>query len=683
MATVVVQQHPVRHSSSPPPAISSSFSLSADSTPSQPPVPNKHIPVCPTGPAPPSSKIPATPPASPTLRHAAPLHGRPVLFPPDDFPIVCDDPPIYSVDADTLASAMEERASRPLPDPKHVFPWLHGLHPENHIQLGFFVSRRRSLRRVPRCLRFTAIVKVGGNLSKSRIKGAIAPQEILSKSGTSFLEADPPEGFSVRNFQIQTAKLAPLSDIVVYGEDDVDQKEVLQVANGIANAQKEWRKNFDPGQDVSLFNTFVLESTFREIEDKHPELIAVNCQGQLTGRVVDFFHWERLEMCHMAEASEITTNVWQGPTPDVNEHPLEDLGFDVFIETHDVASIPNLRYLSKISAQLEDGPQRLEFPSSGSVLASWNQVEVYDLIDTCRWIYHIANPEEPEQPTDADGDIPMVSLTSKPRKVFIHCGDGYTESSLLAIAYFMFAEGVPVHEAWLRLHCEKKRNFFAYPSDVAFLTSIQSRLLLESPAARGRSIPKTPEPSWLSRMDGSLPSRILPYMYLGNLNHANNPELLRALGIRRVLSIGEPVSWPPSEFEKWGLDSVMMVNEVQDNGIDPLTQEFDRCLKFIEKGKKDGTATLVHCRVGVSRSATICIAEVMACKGLSFPRAYCFVRARRLNVIIQPHLRFVYELLKWDELQQQKRNEPIHRDLEWPTIAREIALMNKPYSKQQ
>jgi dual specificity MAP kinase phosphatase len=61
----------------------------------------------------------------------------------------------------------------------------------------------------------------------------------------------------------------------------------------------------------------------------------------------------------------------------------------------------------------------------------------------------------------------------------------------------------------------------------------------------------------------------------------------------------------------------------------------------------------------------------------------CFVRARRLNVIIQPHLRFVYELLKWDEQQQQKRREPLRRELEWASVAREIALMNKPYSRQQ
>lgn len=74
---------------------------------------------------------------------------------------------------------------------------------------------------------------------------------------------------------------------------------------------------------------------------------------------------------------------------------------------------------------------------------------------------------------------------------------------------------------------------------------------------------------------------------------------------------------------------------------------------------------------------------------LSFPRAYCFVRARRLNVIIQPHLRFAYELLKWEEtLQHRKAAERgasgqcgFKRELEWAEIAREIAVMNRPYAR--
>jgi dual specificity MAP kinase phosphatase len=91
---------------------------------------------------------------------------------------------------------------------------------------------------------------------------------------------------------------------------------------------------------------------------------------------------------------------------------------------------------------------------------------------------------------------------------------------------------------------------------------------------------------------------------------------------------------------------------------------------------------LVHCRVGVSRSATICIAEVMRSLNLSFPRAYCFVRARRLNVIIQPHLRFAYELLKWEDLLQRRNDgRAARRELEWGEIAREVALMNRPYSR--
>lgn len=65
----------------------------------------------------------------------------------------------------------------------------------------------------------------------------------------------------------------------------------------------------------------------------------------------------------------------------------------------------------------------------------------------------------------------------------------------------------------------------------------------------------------------------------------------------------------------------------------------------------------------------------------SFPRAYCFVRARRLNVIIQPHLRFAYELLRWEEWLQQSGDTSgsMKREMEWREIAREIALMNRPY----
>ena len=211
-------------------------------------------------------------------------------------------------------------------------------------------------------------------------------------------------------------------------------------------------------------------------------------------------------------------------------------------------------------------------------------------------------------------------------------------------------------------------------------------------------------------------------MYLGNLQHANNPEMLRALGITRVLSIGEQVIWD-MEAEKEAGMQIMYLDNVQDNGIDPLLEFIDPCLDFlgtprnplppfthnsskhrvltfVEKGFQAGEKTLVHCRVGVSRSASICIAEVIRRTTLSLPRAYLFVRARRLNVIIQPNLRFMYELMKWEELEFARNLERLSREtsqdastggqggegkeykreMEWAWLCKEIADLNKTYT---
>ena len=283
----------------------------------------------------------------------------------------------------------------------------------------------------------------------------------------------------------------------------------------------------------------------------------------------------------MTKASEITTNVYAGPIPDPMVAPVEskivhDM-FDLEIHTSDTASIPFPSVLRQTGKQLESGHQRLDFPSSGSLLPpSDDSRQIDDLVSTVRWIYAQANPGDVRNQTDNQA-------TTKARKIIILCPDGYTESSLLTIAYFMYAEGVPAYEAWMKLHCEKQRNFFAYPTDVMFLKSVQKRLLLDSPAEHAIRLSRNPSPNWFVSMDGSFPSRILPYMYLGNLNHANNPDMLWALGIKRILSIGEPVQWNRSQVERIGQNNIMYIGQVHDNGIDSLTQEFDGCLEFIRE----------------------------------------------------------------------------------------------------
>ncbi|TGJ83082.1 hypothetical protein E0Z10_g5686 [Xylaria hypoxylon] len=679
-------------------------------------IPNKHIPACPTGP--PLVQTPNTPPPSPGRDDDDDHHNinsktnnhrydsrrtSSILYPPDQFPRLKLGPvSVFEVDADDVAAAIHHTAKQPLPDPSQVFPWFHGLHPSNHMQQAFFIARKKkALRKTPCCLRGLTVVKADGNLCESRLKGAISPLEFMRPGvDGEFIEMDPREGFSVRNFHIQAAKTAVTSDIIVYGDD---AQVVQSMGWKIASAQAKWReKHRAQGPKLPEYNTFICVAPFTEFDKRYNEVVAVNSSGVLTGAVLDFFYQERREMYAMAKASEISKNVWLGPTPEPGSE--EENQYDVLIECSDLGRL-NPGALQAIAEKSHNGVKYrdLDFPSSGSISApTWSHAEADGILDTCQWIWHLAHGTLPaDTDTDFEGDYNMSDTCRspergdlRPRKILIHCADGYTESTMLAIAYFGYSTGRPVADAWLDLHTVMKRNFFAYPTDVSLLTSLAPRLLRESPVCIDKDLSEITamvqnEPKWFASLDGSLPSRVLDYMYLGNLGHANNPDLLKALGITQILSVGETAMWREGDLEEWGADNVLVIQGVQDNGIDPLTDEFEKCLEFINRGRRNGTATLVHCRVGVSRSATICIAEVMRSLDMSFPRAYCFVRARRLNVIIQPHLRFAYELLKWEELLQvtRQRDNPASeleragRELEWGEIAREIALMNRPYAR--
>lgn len=258
MAAIVARAVPMptgSRSDTPPPHIT--LNTSSRGAPSA--VPNKHIPICPPGPVPAQGLD--TPPSSPPSKEA--LTQTPsLLYPPDNLGRQCSqDPPLYYLSADHLAAAIEHAATQQLPNAGFVFPWLHGLHKDNHIQLGFFASRRKSARKVPDCIRGIAIVKAGGDLASSRLKGAIAPDEILETRGESnFIEIDPREGFSVRNFQIQACKMATVSDIVVYGDDNTPRHDIIALAREISKAQR--KNEIKHGLASGQFNTFILNGEY-------------------------------------------------------------------------------------------------------------------------------------------------------------------------------------------------------------------------------------------------------------------------------------------------------------------------------------------------------------------------------------------------------------------------------------
>jgi 5'(3')-deoxyribonucleotidase len=249
---------PHRPSSTITPPLSLENSSASSSSQCSGPIPNKHLPICPTGPACPDELD--TPPPSPPAQDQ--LQQTSALYPLDGFKrIDSGELSIYELDATRVAEAVDVASRQPLPDPALVFPWFHGLHPQNHVQQSFFAARRRASRPTPSCIRALTIVKADGDLNCARLKGAIAPNEIIQANNPArFIEADPREGFSVRNFQIQTVKTAVLSDIIVYGRDLTKTR---KVAWDIASAQKLWReKHQDQGEWMPEYHTFITFSKF-------------------------------------------------------------------------------------------------------------------------------------------------------------------------------------------------------------------------------------------------------------------------------------------------------------------------------------------------------------------------------------------------------------------------------------
>jgi len=355
------------------------------------------------------------------------------------------------------------------------------------------------------------------------------------------------------------------------------------------------------------------------IWENHKEIVAIEPSGRITEHKIEFLVKEREEMRDLTRATPISHNVYLGNSSDiyntVSEYltadgKVESKGFDVLIETKDMAEIASAAVLKDAEVILNGGvppreiaisrlgwgpapsltrPLSLEFPSSTPLSMARHQADA--IISFCEWMYHITHtPSAPVNECTTCEDTQMTDeITPEPspmsdRHILIHCTDGYTESSFLALAYLIYAEGITAPEAWVRLHTDLGRSFFAFETDLKTLTFLQPFLLTLSPspnAIRRRSSPSA-VPTWFTNpnFDGSFPSRILPYMYLGNLQHANNPEMLRTLGISRVLSIGERVDWDPQNEPELGM-KVLHLDNVQDNGIDPLLDYIDHCLDFL------------------------------------------------------------------------------------------------------
>lgn len=174
-----------------------------------------------------------------------------------------------------------------------------------------------------------------------------------------------------------------------------------------------------------------------------------------------------------------------------------------------------------------------------------------------------------------------------------------------------------------------------------------------SPAQSQQSPPATPAAD-SGDIDSAKVSRILPHLYLGNEQDADNRELLAELGITHVLNVTSHI---PLHFEMKNLKFKRL--PASDSGNQNLKQYFKEAIYFIDEAEKNGGRVLVHCQAGVSRSSTIAIAYVMVRLSMTMLEAFQFVKSKR--PIVAPNFNFMGQLLDFEGSLSRESAEKLNR----------------------
>ncbi|KAJ9468130.1 putative rhodanese domain-containing dual specificity protein phosphatase [Diplonema papillatum] len=131
-------------------------------------------------------------------------------------------------------------------------------------------------------------------------------------------------------------------------------------------------------------------------------------------------------------------------------------------------------------------------------------------------------------------------------------------------------------------------------------------------------------------------SCIMPWLFLGCAQDGANVELLARYRITHIVNLA-----PEARVcEVEGIEYTHV--QIRDHSDQPISEHFNEVFAFIDSCRAGGGKVLVHCRYGVSRSATLVIAYLMHHLSIPFVLAKDIVKQARPN--INPNIGFVTAL---------------------------------------
>uniref|UniRef100_A0A3Q2YVM0 Protein phosphatase Slingshot homolog 1 n=1 Tax=Hippocampus comes TaxID=109280 RepID=A0A3Q2YVM0_HIPCM len=159
----------------------------------------------------------------------------------------------------------------------------------------------------------------------------------------------------------------------------------------------------------------------------------------------------------------------------------------------------------------------------------------------------------------------------------------------------------------------------------------------------------------LGQMDKA--TLIFDHVYLGSEWNASNLEELQETGVGYILNVTREIdNFFPGTFSYHNI-------RVYDEEATDLLAHWNDTYNFIVKAKKNYSKCLVHCKMGVSRSASTVIAYAMKEYGWSLEKAYNFVKEKRS--ITRPNPSFMRQLAEYEgilDASKQRHNKLWHPD---------------------
>eukprot|EP01114_Cavostelium_apophysatum_P019134 TRINITY_DN6077_c0_g1_i1.p1 TRINITY_DN6077_c0_g1~~TRINITY_DN6077_c0_g1_i1.p1 ORF type:complete len:285 (+),score=69.05 TRINITY_DN6077_c0_g1_i1:303-1157(+) len=142
------------------------------------------------------------------------------------------------------------------------------------------------------------------------------------------------------------------------------------------------------------------------------------------------------------------------------------------------------------------------------------------------------------------------------------------------------------------------------------------------------------------------------WLFLGSVDTAMNRDFCMKKKISHVLIVArELYPFYPGDFKYKKIP-------IDDDEEEPLIVYLEDCFAFIDKVRTEGGRVLVHCRGGVSRSASVILAYLMMTNRWTFKQAENYLRT--IHTSICPNEGFISQLHLFEKMGWSTRGKTGH-----------------------